>query len=53
MADVKYYDVIQKPVITEKSMDAMGDKSILSWFIQMQPRPRLKRLLRRCLPAQR
>ena len=26
MADVKYYDVIQKPVITEKSMDAMGDK---------------------------
>ena len=26
MADVKYYDVIQKPVITEKSMNAMGDK---------------------------
>ncbi len=26
MADVKYYDVIQKPVITEKSMDAMGEK---------------------------
>ncbi|MCR4650281.1 MAG: 50S ribosomal protein L23 [Lachnospiraceae bacterium] len=26
MADVKYYDVILKPVITEKSMDAMGDK---------------------------
>ena len=26
MADLKYYDIIRKPVITEKSMDAMGDK---------------------------
>ncbi len=26
MADLKYYDVIQKPVITEKSMAAMGEK---------------------------
>lgn len=26
MADIKYYDVIQKPVITEKSMEIMGDK---------------------------
>ena len=26
MADVKYYDVILKPVITEKSMDIMADK---------------------------
>ncbi|MEZ3503473.1 MAG: 50S ribosomal protein L23 [Lachnospiraceae bacterium] len=26
MADIKYYDVILKPVITEKSMDAMGQK---------------------------
>lgn len=26
MADIKYYDVIQKPIITEKSMEAMGDK---------------------------
>ena len=26
MADVKYYDVILKPVITEKSMAGMGDK---------------------------
>ena len=25
MADIKYYDVIQKPVITEKSMDIMGE----------------------------
>ena len=26
MADIKYYDVILKPVITEKSMNAMGEK---------------------------
>ncbi|MFT4107373.1 MAG: 50S ribosomal protein L23 [Lacrimispora sp.] len=26
MADIKYYDVIQKPVVTEKSMNAMATK---------------------------
>lgn len=26
MANVQYYDVILKPVITEKSMEAMGEK---------------------------
>ena len=26
MANVQYYDVILKPVLTEKSMNAMGDK---------------------------
>ena len=26
MADIKYYDVIKRPVITEKSMAAMGEK---------------------------
>ena len=26
MADLKYYDVILKPVITEKSMEVMADK---------------------------
>ncbi|TCK93416.1 large subunit ribosomal protein L23 [Natranaerovirga hydrolytica] len=26
MADLKYYDIILKPVITEKSMDAMGER---------------------------
>ena len=26
MADIRYYDVILKPVITEKSMSGMGDK---------------------------
>jgi large subunit ribosomal protein L23 len=26
MADIKYYDIILKPVITEKSMAGMGEK---------------------------
>ena len=26
MANVQYYDVILKPVVTEKSMNLMGDK---------------------------
>ena len=26
MADIKYYDVIFEPVITEKSMNAMAEK---------------------------
>ena len=26
MAAIKYYDVILKPVVTEKSMNAMGEK---------------------------
>ncbi len=26
MADLKYYDVIQRPVLTEKSMNAMAEK---------------------------
>lgn len=26
MADIKYYDVILKPIVTEKSMNAMSDK---------------------------
>ena len=26
MADLKYYDIIQKPIITEKSMNMMDDK---------------------------
>ncbi len=26
MADLKYYDIIKKPVVTEKSMNAMAEK---------------------------
>ena len=30
MADLKYYDVILKPVVTEKSMTAMGSHTFFS-----------------------
>lgn len=26
MADLKYYDIILKPIVTEKSMNSMGEK---------------------------
>ena len=32
MADIKYYDVILKPVITEKSMNAWVRRSTHSWY---------------------
>ena len=28
MANIQYYDVILKPIVTEKSMDAMGEKKL-------------------------
>lgn len=30
MANVQYYDVILKPVVTEKSMELMGERNTLS-----------------------
>ena len=30
MADIRYYDVILKPIVTEKSMNAMGEKKYTS-----------------------
>ena len=29
MADIKYYDVILKPIITEKSMNVMSEKKYM------------------------
>ena len=36
MANVQYYDVILKPVVTEKSMNAMAERNIHFLFIRMQ-----------------
>lgn len=44
MADIKYYDVILKPVITERVWPVWAKRNILSWFIRMQTRHRLKKL---------
>ena len=35
MADLKYYDVILKPVITEKSMNSMAEKKSALEFIKV------------------
>ena len=39
MADIKYYDVILKPVVTEKSMNAMGEKKY-TCLLYTSPSPR-------------
>ena len=38
MANVQYYDVILKPVVTEKSMNAMAEKKYTFLFTRMQTR---------------
>ena len=42
MANVQYYDVILKPVITEKSMAAMGEKK---YTFLVHPKPKKLLLL--------
>ena len=41
MANVQYYDVILKPVITEKSMNAMGDKKY-TFFVHPEATKQLR-----------
>ena len=54
MADLKYYDIISKPVITEKSMAGYGmQRNTLSMYTQKQLSLRSKKLLRRCSKEQR
>ena len=54
MAAIQYYDVILKPVITEKSMAGMGGEEVhlLSSSGSKQDTDQ-KRLWRRCSKAQR
>ena len=53
MANIQYYDVIKKPVITEKSMNAMGEKKYTFLFIRKQIKHRSKKLLRKCSKEQK
>ena len=54
MANIQYYDVILKPVITEKSMEMMADKK---YTFQVQHRCykiyRSKKLLKKCSQEQK
>lgn len=49
MANVQYYDVILKPVVTEKSMELMGEKKYTFLVHPEAQNLRLKKLLKRCL----
>ena len=53
MADLKYYDIISKPVITEKSMAGMELKNTHSMYTQRQQSLRSKKQLRKCSQEQR
>ena len=46
MADLRYYDVILKPVITEASMSGIDSKK---YTFLVHPDATLKRPLRKCL----
>ena len=43
MANIQYYDVILKPVVTEKSMSAMAEKKY-TFFVHPERRSRYSRL---------
>ena len=42
MADIKYYDVILKPVVTEKSMNAMAEKKYTFFFFLSATKNQIK-----------
>ena len=53
MANVQYYDVILKPVITEKSMADMADKKYTFLVHTDANKTMIKKLLKRCSKEQR
>ena len=53
MADLKYYDVILKPVITEKSMNAMADKKYTFLVHPDATKSQVKEAVEKCSLEQR
>ena len=53
MADIKYYDVILKPVITEKSMNIMGEKKYTFLVHPEANKAQIKEAVERCLKEQK
>ena len=53
MANIQYYDVILKPVVTEKSMELMADKKYTFLFTQRLQNLRSKKLLKKCSTVQK
>ena len=52
MANIQYYDVILKPVVTEKTMALMADKKY-SLYTQRLQNLRSKKLLKKCSTVQK
>ena len=53
MADIRYYDVILKPIVTEKSMKRWARRNILSWFIRKQTKLRSKKAVEKMFEGNR
>ena len=53
MANVQYYDVILKPVVTEKTMELMEIRNTHSLYTRKQQNLRSKKPLRKCSTEQR
>ena len=53
MATLEYYDILLKPVITEKSMAGMGEKRYTFYVHPEANKTKSRKRSRRCLKAQR
>ena len=53
MADIKYYDVILKPVVTEKSMNAMAEKKYTFLVHPSATKNRSKKQWKKCSKEQK
>ena len=51
MADIKYYDVILKPVITEKSMAGMADKKYTFYVHTDANKSQIKEAVEKMFPG--
>ena len=51
MANIQYYDVILKPVVTEKSMDGMGDKKYTFFVHPTANKTQIKEAVEKMFPG--
>ena len=47
MANIQYYDVILKPVVTEKSMELMGEKKY-TFLVHTEANSPVKEVVEKC-----
>ena len=51
MADLKYYDVIQKPIVTEKSMASMEEKKYTFYVHTEATKSQIKEAVEKMFPG--